>query len=65
MEPLKVEEIHVDPPKATKVRAKILCASLCHSDMLSIQGFPHVCVLHSKRQKHFIYMMDSFTKDNP
>lgn len=41
--PATVEEIQVDPPKATEVRVKMLCASLCHTDISSIQGFPHVC----------------------
>ncbi|KAL5558931.1 hypothetical protein UlMin_035142 [Ulmus minor] len=31
-EPLVIEEIEVDPPKAWEVRIKILCTSLCHSD---------------------------------
>ncbi|XP_061353387.1 alcohol dehydrogenase-like 1 isoform X2 [Gastrolobium bilobum] len=32
-EPLVIEEIEVDPPKAWEVRIKILCTSLCHSDV--------------------------------
>ncbi|XP_038716547.1 alcohol dehydrogenase-like 2 [Tripterygium wilfordii] len=32
-EPLVVEEIQVDPPKAWEVRIKILCSSLCHTDV--------------------------------
>ncbi|KAK7404282.1 hypothetical protein VNO78_05053 [Psophocarpus tetragonolobus] len=40
--PVTVEEIQVDPPKATEVRVKMLCASLCHTDISSIQGFPYV-----------------------
>ncbi|GMH22566.1 hypothetical protein Nepgr_024409 [Nepenthes gracilis] len=32
-EPLVIEEIQVDPPKAWEVRIKILCSSLCHSDV--------------------------------
>ncbi|KAF2282772.1 hypothetical protein GH714_043080 [Hevea brasiliensis] len=32
-EPLIIEEIEVDPPKAWEVRIKILCTSLCHSDI--------------------------------
>ncbi|XP_022719890.1 alcohol dehydrogenase-like 1 [Durio zibethinus] len=39
-EPLKVEEIQVEPPKSSEVRVKILCASLCHTDILSTRGFP-------------------------
>ncbi|KAF8404644.1 hypothetical protein HHK36_009532 [Tetracentron sinense] len=32
-EPLVIEEIEVSPPKAWEVRIKILCTSLCHSDV--------------------------------
>ncbi|PAN51150.1 hypothetical protein PAHAL_9G574100 [Panicum hallii] len=32
-EPLIVEEIIVDPPKAYEIRIKIVCTSLCHSDI--------------------------------
>ncbi|TXG52749.1 hypothetical protein EZV62_021918 [Acer yangbiense] len=32
-EALVIEEIEVDPPKAWEVRIKILCTSLCHSDV--------------------------------
>ncbi|KAA0065135.1 alcohol dehydrogenase-like 2 isoform X1 [Cucumis melo var. makuwa] len=32
-EPLVIEEIEVDPPKIGEVRIKILCTSLCHSDV--------------------------------
>ncbi|KAK6936512.1 Alcohol dehydrogenase, N-terminal [Dillenia turbinata] len=39
-EPIKVEEIEVDPPKAGEVRIKILCASLCHSDIICASGYP-------------------------
>ncbi|WJX57479.1 hypothetical protein P8452_43036 [Trifolium repens] len=39
--PVTVEEIQVDPPKENEVRVKMLCASLCHTDISSIQGFPH------------------------
>ncbi|GAY41574.1 hypothetical protein CUMW_060520 [Citrus unshiu] len=31
--PLVIEEIEVEPPKAWEVRIKILCTSLCHSDV--------------------------------
>jgi len=43
-QPVTVEEIQVDPPKATEVRVKMLCSSLCHTDITSLQGFPHVRV---------------------
>ncbi|KAJ7982632.1 Alcohol dehydrogenase-like [Quillaja saponaria] len=39
-QPLMVEDIQVEPPQATEVRVKILCASLCHTDILCSQGFP-------------------------
>ncbi|KAK9191203.1 hypothetical protein WN943_019814 [Citrus x changshan-huyou] len=39
-EPWKVEEIQVEPPKATEVRFKMLYASICHTDVLSSKGFP-------------------------
>ncbi|KAI8565286.1 hypothetical protein RHMOL_Rhmol03G0247100 [Rhododendron molle] len=44
-EPLKVEEIQVDPPKASEVRIKMLCASLCHTDVLCCNGLPIVSTL--------------------
>ncbi|KAK7855687.1 alcohol dehydrogenase class-3 [Quercus suber] len=39
-EPVKVEEIQVEPPKSSEVRVKILYASVCHTDLLFIKGFP-------------------------
>ncbi|KAK7258170.1 hypothetical protein RIF29_32673 [Crotalaria pallida] len=39
--PVTVEEIQVEPPKSTEVRVKMLCASICHTDISSTQGFPH------------------------
>ncbi|KAA8533448.1 hypothetical protein F0562_031118 [Nyssa sinensis] len=39
-EPVKVEEIQVEPPKSSEVRIKMLCASLCHTDVLCCKGFP-------------------------
>ncbi|RDX72119.1 Alcohol dehydrogenase-like 2, partial [Mucuna pruriens] len=32
-EPLIIEEVELDPPKAGEVRIKILCTALCHSDV--------------------------------
>lgn len=32
-EPLVIEEVELDPPKSWEVRIKILCTSLCHSDV--------------------------------
>ncbi|KAJ4720931.1 Alcohol dehydrogenase-like [Melia azedarach] len=39
-EPLKIEEIQVEPPKSTEVRVKMLYASLCHTDILCCKAFP-------------------------
>ncbi|XP_031102772.1 8-hydroxygeraniol oxidoreductase-like [Ipomoea triloba] len=39
-EALKVEEIQVDPPKSSEVRIKMLFSSVCHTDILSHNGFP-------------------------
>uniref|UniRef100_A0A1D1Z1B1 Alcohol dehydrogenase-like 2 n=1 Tax=Anthurium amnicola TaxID=1678845 RepID=A0A1D1Z1B1_9ARAE len=39
-EPLKVEEIQVEPPQASEVRVRLLYASTCHTDKLSWDGFP-------------------------
>ncbi|KAL8262678.1 hypothetical protein R6Q59_024027 [Mikania micrantha] len=38
--PITVEEIKVDPPKAGEVRIKMLCASICHTDILYCNGIP-------------------------
>ncbi|CAN6313776.1 unnamed protein product [Urochloa humidicola] len=37
-EPLAIEEIVVDPPKAHEIRIKIVCTSLCHSDITFWRG---------------------------
>ncbi|EEF42405.1 Alcohol dehydrogenase, putative [Ricinus communis] len=39
-EPLKVEEIQVEPPKSSEVRVKMLYASICHTDIARANGFP-------------------------
>ncbi|KAI3797912.1 hypothetical protein L1987_33176 [Smallanthus sonchifolius] len=39
---VKVEEVKVDPPQAGEVRIKMLCASICHTDVLCCKGFPIV-----------------------
>ncbi|XLR12786.1 hypothetical protein HN51_033696 [Arachis hypogaea] len=41
---VKLEEIQVDPRKSGEVRVKMLCASICHTDVLGIQGSPYVNV---------------------
>ncbi|KAL8202106.1 hypothetical protein R6Q57_011253 [Mikania cordata] len=38
--PVTVEEIKVDPPQVGEVRIKMLCASICHTDVLCCKGFP-------------------------
>ncbi|KAG6435323.1 hypothetical protein SASPL_100194 [Salvia splendens] len=37
-EPLKVEEVQVDPPNSTQVRIKMLYASICHTDITCWNG---------------------------
>jgi S-(hydroxymethyl)glutathione dehydrogenase/alcohol dehydrogenase len=32
-EPLTIEDIVVDPPKAHEIRIRIICTSLCHTDV--------------------------------
>ncbi|KAG9454498.1 hypothetical protein H6P81_007402 [Aristolochia fimbriata] len=39
-EPVVIEEIEVEPPKRSEVRLKMLCSSLCHTDLLAHKGFP-------------------------
>lgn len=41
-EPLVIEEVIVAPPKAHEVRVKIICTSLCHSDVTfwKLRDFP-------------------------
>ncbi|PUZ42455.1 hypothetical protein GQ55_9G583800 [Panicum hallii var. hallii] len=43
-EPLAIEEIVVDPPKAYEVRIRIVCTSLCHSDVTfwRMKDFPGI-----------------------
>ncbi|PWA97385.1 Alcohol dehydrogenase, C-terminal [Artemisia annua] len=43
--PVIVEEITVDPPKASEARIKMLCSSICHTDILCRKGFPLVVYL--------------------
>ena len=41
-----IEEIEVDPPKAFEIRIKILCTSLCHTDVtfrkMNTVSFPSI-----------------------
>ena len=48
-EPLAVEEIVVDPPKAYEVRIRIVCTSLCHSDLTfwRMKVWPALCPFRS------------------
>ncbi|XP_059651054.1 alcohol dehydrogenase 1-like [Cornus florida] len=39
-EPVRLEEVEIEPPKASEVRIKMLYASLCHSDILCANGLP-------------------------
>ncbi|KAK4572138.1 hypothetical protein RGQ29_030525 [Quercus rubra] len=34
------KEVQVEPPKSSEVRVKILYASVCHTDLIFIKGFP-------------------------
>ncbi|XP_050225688.1 8-hydroxygeraniol oxidoreductase-like [Mercurialis annua] len=39
-EPMKLEEIKVEAPKSSEVRVKMLYASICHTDISRVHGFP-------------------------
>ncbi|XP_077234305.1 8-hydroxygeraniol oxidoreductase-like [Tasmannia lanceolata] len=39
-EPLVMEDIEVDPPSLGEIRVKMLCASLCHTDLLCQKSLP-------------------------
>eukprot|EP00262_Sarcandra_glabra_P013782 TRINITY_DN3889_c0_g1_i1.p1 TRINITY_DN3889_c0_g1~~TRINITY_DN3889_c0_g1_i1.p1 ORF type:complete len:377 (-),score=34.35 TRINITY_DN3889_c0_g1_i1:174-1304(-) len=39
-EALTIEEIEVEAPRSSEVRIKMLCASLCHTDILHWNAFP-------------------------
>nr|CAB3501774.1 unnamed protein product [Digitaria exilis] len=43
-EPLAIEEIVVDPPNAHEIRIRIICTSLCHSDVTfwQMKDFPGI-----------------------
>lgn len=38
-QPLVLEEITVDPPKAGEVRVKVIANALCHTDIYTLDGF--------------------------
>lgn len=37
-QPLKIEEIIVDPPKEGEVRVKVCANALCHTDIYTLDG---------------------------
>ena len=37
-EPLLLETVIVDPPKAGEVRVKVVCNALCHTDVYTLVG---------------------------
>jgi len=37
-EPLKIQEVTVDPPKAGEVRIKLQCTGVCHTDWYTLSG---------------------------
>ncbi|CDW53796.1 alcohol dehydrogenase class 3 [Trichuris trichiura] len=37
-EPLKIETVLVDPPKANEVRIKIVATAICHTDLYTLSG---------------------------
>lgn len=37
-EPLKIETVEVDPPKAHEVRLKVLYTAVCHTDGYTLSG---------------------------
>jgi S-(hydroxymethyl)glutathione dehydrogenase/alcohol dehydrogenase len=43
-QPLTIEEIVVDPPKAYEIRIKIICTSLCHTDITIWQAKVKACL---------------------
>lgn len=51
---VNVEDIEVHPPKSTEVRVKMICASICHTDLLRANGFPLVTLYLSLTNKWFV-----------
>ena len=37
-QPLKVEEVHLDPPQTNEVKVRLVATAICHSDIHLIQG---------------------------
>lgn len=68
-EPWKLEDITVDPPKASEVRVKLLYASVCHSDLLGSRGSPVVSSaphqLFSSRSSFYACLVRQLTSDSP
>ena len=37
-EPLTIETLWLDPPEGSEVRVKVLASSICHSDVIYVDG---------------------------
>ena len=37
-EPLSIETLRLDPPQGSEVRVKVLASSICHSDIIYMDG---------------------------
>ena len=37
-EPLSIETLRLDPPEGSEVRVKVLASSICHSDIIYMDG---------------------------
>ena len=57
-EPVKVEEVQVEPPKSSEVRVKILYASVCHTDLIFIKGFPIVSI-HFLPNCYYLHLLST------
>lgn len=60
-EALVIEEIHVDPPQAYEVRIKILCTSLCHTDVTFWKLDSVSFILKSQSQRKNLSYKTQFT----
>jgi Zn-dependent alcohol dehydrogenase len=50
-EPLAIEEIVVDPPRAYEIRIKIVCTTLCHTDITFWQAKVKWCPMPGGRMQ--------------
>ena len=52
-QPLEIEEVEVAPPRAHEVRLKIICTSLCHTDItfwrMKVRTYLHMHTLAADR----------------